>query len=853
MKLWRVNIQIKIRCILMCLMVLFFISPCLLAQTQQTIEEVRVVGNRRIPESTILYYVQSQPNTIYREDLARRDYRNLLNTKFFEDASLKTIQGELGIIVIFEVKERPLIRAIEFEGTDSFKESDILEKFKDMKVGLSVDSPFDPSKLPKARKAIRVLLGQGGQPLGRVEVKTNRIASSSIRIVFHIDAGPKVRIGDISFEGNTVFSDSELRNSLKMNKEKGLLTAFRNTDKYMEEKLEYDLHVNMLESYRSRGYIFAKIGTPDVSIVEAPRGLLLMFRKTKQQYYLSIPIEEGEQFRYGSFKIEGIENLDQELVEEVYNVVPGNIVDYVALKANNDELKKSYSILGYLDATVIPQVDADPENKTVNITVQVEEGKQYIVDRIIFAGNTKSRDKVLRREFFVEEQAQFDGSLLDYSILRLNQLGFFDAIEEKDYEVIKRPDLGEVDIQVNVKERTQQSIGLTGGISGISGSFFGINYQSNNFRGLGQRIDIGILTGTRTSNYQLSFTEPYFRDSRMSFGMSVFKQHFRFDTYTAFFGMVSPDENIPLFTRSSLGFTLNSSYPLGRWSRFGIGYGLRNIGISDIDSMFKSFAENQLLGFTPGGTASDKLVRSEVTPTFVYNTKNRVYNATEGRQLTARVPFSGGPLGGGINIVRPQIEFQQFAPDRLISRGRHTFGFRAMVSHIIPYGTLPGGIPMTVPFFERVFLGGEFDLRGFDIRSVTPWAYTKTSSSTTKSLMPVGGDTSVLVTGEYRIPLVGPLHVTAFIDLGTSTILRKNNLMLFGLDTSIELLEASNNVLRVSTGAEIQFLMPMINQPFRIILAYNPSRMKTNVTVGGKTYPLDEPSSNVKFTVGYNF
>ena len=191
MKLWRVNIQIKMRYIIMYLMVLVFMSPCLLAQTQQTIEEVRIVGNRRIPESTVLYYVQSQPNSVYREDLARRDYRNLLNTNFFEDASLKTMQGELGIILIFEVKERPLIRAVEFEGMSSFKESDILEQFKDRKVGLSVDSPFDPSKLPKARKAIRMLLSQGGQPLGRVEVETDRIASSSIRIVFHIYPGLK--------------------------------------------------------------------------------------------------------------------------------------------------------------------------------------------------------------------------------------------------------------------------------------------------------------------------------------------------------------------------------------------------------------------------------------------------------------------------------------------------------------------------------------------------------------------------------------------------------------------------------------------------------------------------------------
>ena len=869
MESWGVSILTSRVIRLLPLVVLAFVSPALLAQAEQTIEEIRVVGNRRIPESTVLYYIQSQENTVYREDLIRRDYRNILNTNFFEDASLKTTQGEIGIIVIFEVQERPLIRAIEYEGLGSFKESDVLERFRDMRVGLSVDSPFDASRLPKARRAIKVLMDQGGKPLGRVEVETERITSSSIRILFRIDEGPKVRIGDIGFEGNTLISDDDLLDSLEMTKERGMFTIFKGTDKYIEEKLEYDLQVNMLEAYRSLGYIFAKVGDPDVRIVEAPRGWMLGFRKTKQQYYITIPIEEGEQFRYGSFEVEGIENLNSDLVKASYNIVSGDVVDYVALKEANEGLKKAYSTTGYLDVTVIPRVETDPENNTVDITIQVEEGKQYIVHRIMFAGNTKTRDKVLRREFFLEEQAQFNGSLLDVSILRLNQLGFFDPIEEKNYEVIKRPDLGEVDIQITVKERTQQSIGLTGGVSGISGSFFGINYQSNNFRGLGQRIDVSLLAGTRTSNYMFSFTEPYFRDSKMSLGLSVFNQRYRFDTYTAFFGLVSPSENVPLFTRTSTGFTLRTSYPVWRWSRVGVSYTLSNIGISDIDPLFSDFALNQLAGFSPGGGSNDQLIRSQITPSFVYNTKNRLFGATQGTHLNLQMPISGGPLGGSFSIIRPVIEYQKFLPDRWISKGRHSIAFRAQFSHIIPYGELPGGEPMSVPFFERIFLGGEYNLRGFDIRSVSPWAFTSTAQldpggrpiidprtglpSIPVSLIPVGGDTSLLLTGEYRIPIVGPLYLTGFVDVGTSTVLKKDNLVLFGPGTFIDLVEDTNNVLRASTGAEISFLMPVINQPFRLIFAYNPLILDTDVVIGGVRIPLVEPSSNVKFTVGYSF
>ncbi len=830
------------------------------------------MGNRRIPESTIRYYIQSKENDRYNEEQVLRDYRNLLNTNFFVDAKVKKLKGETGTIVLFEVKERPLVRAIEYRNMKSFKESDVLEKFREMKVGMTVDSPLDEAKLPKARRAIKALLDGNGRPLGRVEISTEPITSAASRLIFEIDEGPKVRVGKIMFEGNTVISDGELRAALELTKERGPIVLFKGLDKYIKEKVEYDTQVNMLDKYRERGYIFAKAGEPEVQIVEAPRGMLIGFRKTKQQYYITIPIEEGSQFRYGTFELNGVKNFQADTLKRAYNIREGEVVNYTSLKKANEELKKLYSRFGYLDMEPIPEMNPDHDKKTVDIKIQVEEGKQYLVHRINFVGNTKTRDKVLRREFLMEEQRMFNGDLLEISVLRINQLGFFDKIEEEHYEVIKRPEEADVDVVVNVKERSQQSIGLTGGVSGISGSFFGINYSTNNFRGLGQQINVQLLTGTRTAQYMLSFREPYFLDSKVSLGYSIFKQRFRYDTFTAFFGLINPEDNLTLFTRSTTGFSVQGGYPMWRWTRVGLRYSLQNITISDVDDSFSDFAFNQLVGFTPGGDvsgASDGILRSEVTPNLTYNTKDALFGATRGSQFSVHLPLAGGPLGGDYNVISPFIEYQKFIRDRFISKGRNTLAFRAQFRHLIPYGELPNGGPMTVPFFERIFMGGEFDFRGFDLRSVTPWAISRTPGedslnnpivdpftglpSVSENLIPTGGDTSLIATAEYRMPLIGPLTLNAFVDFGTVTVLKKSNLNLFGPDQLIELQEQTNNIWRASTGAELQFQLPVINQPFRLIFAYNPMVMNTTAEIRGIRFPLTEPRKNVRFTVGYTF
>ena len=850
-----------------------WLCPSIWAQSPaDRIEDILVVGNRRIQESTISYYIQTQKSGSFDRAQILRDFRSLLNTNFFEDITVKTRQGDTGIIVIFEVRERPLVRHIEYTGMKSFKESDVLEKFRDLRVGLTVDSPFDQAKIPKARSALRALLDENGRPLARIETEIEEITSSSIKLTFLITEGPKVRIGKIDFRGNTVLSSDQLRGSLELNKERGPIVLFKGKDKFIQDKLDYDVQVNLLEAYRAIGYINSRAGQADVEIVEGPRGMLLGFRKTKQQYYITIPIEEGEQYTYGTFQLEGASSFDPEALRLGYPIQQGAVVNYTALKEANENIKKLYATRGFLDMDAIPNLQPNTDDKTLDVAITIIEGKQYIVDKIEFSGNTRTRDKVLRREMFIEEQSAFNGQLLEVSITRLNQLGFFEPIQEENYEVIKKPDEGSADVVVSVKEKSVQSIGFTGGVSGYSGTFIGINYSTNNFRGMGQTIGVQLSTGTRSSNYFVRYTDPYFRDSKVTLSLSVFNTQYRFDTFTASFGAIDPDQAQTLFTRGTTGFEIGGSYPWRRWTRLGLSYTLSNIRIDDINPAIENLALRQLIGFTPGGDpqeAKNGIIRSEIRPSYTRNTKNSFFQATSGASFFAQISFAGGPLGGSYNLIRPWVEYQKFIPDRWLSGGRHTFAFRVRAQHLWPYGKLSTGGDQTVPFFERVFLGGEFDLRGFEIRSVSPLAITRNAITDsggsplidpgtglptfTSTIIPIGGDTSVVGTFEYRVPIAGPLTLTGFADVGTSAILRETKLTIFGPETVVQLLPDTNGVIRASTGAEIQFLMPMLNQPFRFIMAYNPLVMKTDVVLQGRTLRLEEKRTNFRFTVGYTF
>ncbi len=833
------------------------------------IERIDIRGNRRMKEDDIRSYISSHAGDAYDEDRLSYDLRYLYKTaKMFENIEVTSVDGDTGKIVTFYFTEKPLLREIKYQGNKSFTESNILDHFKERKVGIVQDSTYEPSKVQAAARALKELMVQNGRPLGTVRYQAEDVPPNGMRLTFIMNEGPKVRIGDIRFVGNKIFSDLELKTALKLTKERGVTSIFKGTDKYYPDKLAYDIDTNLVSYYQERGYLQVQVGDPLSRIFEGPRGYMPMLRKTREQFLVEIPIDAGEQYRLGELKVNNCGMLKCDFIASLFRMNKGDILNYKRVKSTIDDIKKLYGNYGFIDADLIPEQTPHPDTKTIDLSFNLDPGKQFTVHHIEFEGNTKTRDKVMRREFMLAEGAPFSTRLLDVSVQKLNMLGYFDKIEDKDYTVTPDQKTTSVDVTVKVKEKSQQSIGLTGGVSGYSGSFIGVNYQTNNFMGRGESLQMSATVGTRETDFILSFTEPYLLDTRWNTGISIFNERNRFDTYSLFgYTNIVTGQPSQLFTQRTTGATLTVSRMIGRtWWRFGGSYTYQKIGIADIATGFEPYALSQFTGFAPGGNAQaalSGLIRSQITPMLSRDSTNAYFNPTRGSSLNISMAIAGSVLGGDFNSIHPMIEFRHFFPDKWLSHGRNTFGFRFQGQYVKAFGG------SSVPFFDRFFIGGEFDIRGFDIRSISPLVVTSTPvldangkpvidistglAKITRSLNPIGGDTMGLFNGEYRIPIAGPLTLAAFYDIGISTILDYSGLSVFGTNTSNSLISSTNRVFRSSTGLEVSFMLPMVNAPFRLIFAYNPQVLDQTITVGTTPFTLKEPRRDVKFTIGRSF
>ena len=855
-----------------CLLGILLLAFPAMAQVgdETIVERVDIRGSRRIPEDTIRQnIVQTRPGEPYSKSSVTFDLRALYRTNYFENLLAEERDGDIGKIVTFIVSEKPLIRSIEYIGNKSFSESDILDAFKEKKLGLTVDSQYDPSKVKTAERLLRDLMIQSGKPLGSVRSEVEPLPPVSVRVRFIVDEGENVRIGKIDFAGNKVFKDSELRSSLQLSKERSIFTMFKGTDKYHREKLEYDVETNVKSFYQQHGYMEVQLGYPVTRIFEGPRGMIPFLRKTKHQFYVEVPIDAGDQYRLGKLELKECQPMRCDLLTELFGMKEGDIFNYKSIKDTLEMVKKYYGDGGYINFSYLmdPKSKIDGKNKTYDLTITMQPDKQFFVRRINFLGNTKTRDKVMRREFILEEGNVFSSSFLERSVLGLNQLGYFEQIEEKDYTVKPDEKTGMVDIDITVKEKSQQSISFSGGVSGLSGSFIGANYSTNNFLGRGETIDVSIMGGTRQTNYNISFHEPHLLDTRWNAGVQFFNTRYRYDSYNTF-GVTDYEGNVSeLFTQRTTGGTVSVSRRIPRtlWS-IGSSYTYQKIGVTNIAPGFESFALGQFVGFT-SGDANDALsgiIRSEITPTARYDSTNNYFNATQGKSLAMSTAISGGIFGGDFNMIRPSLEYRHFITDKWISGGHNVFAFNLQLQYVQAYG---GSM---VPFFDRFFIGGENTIRGFDIRSISPIAVTstrqydfygnpiidsKTGLPQTLESRPfaVGGDSVAIFNFEYRIPIAGPLAMTAFYDIGISRALRKGSMG--GISGStVDIVEGTNNKPRGSTGVEFQFTLPVVNAPFRLIFAYNPQRLSGSITTpNGATYSLNEPQKDVKFTVGRSF
>ncbi|HEX8685838.1 MAG TPA: outer membrane protein assembly factor BamA, partial [Pyrinomonadaceae bacterium] len=514
------------------------------AQQQRVlVESVEVEGNRRLRDEDVLYHIQTRQGDAYNEAQIARDLQALLNLPFFDktETRVATSDGPLGgKVVIFTVKELPVIRELTFKGLSSVGEADVLKEFREQRVGVTKETTYDPVKVNTARRVIKELLSQHGHPNATIDADVEEVSQTSVALTFNVDEGDRVRVVDIQFEGNQHFSDGELRGAMKLVKEAGLMSRFKGQDILHLEKLDYDLRKNVVDHMRSKGYLEARTGEPRVEGL-GPRRTgfpvlpLPIISSTDEALRVTIPVTEGRLYRLGEIKIEGNSIYSEEVIRGVIGLRSGEIANGERImKALSEDLKNLYGRSGFIqyDYEVVPAFKPSaqkPEEGVADFTITINEGKQFTLRRLEFLGNTYTRDNVLRREVAVNEGDIFDRSLWEFSVLKLNQLGFFDPIDkDKDAEFRTNEETGEVDINLRVAERGRNQIAFNGGVSGIGGSFFGLDYSTNNLLGRGESLSFQFAFGNRQKSILFSFTEPYVKDRPISVGFSLFTQSQKF-------------------------------------------------------------------------------------------------------------------------------------------------------------------------------------------------------------------------------------------------------------------------------------------------------------------------------------
>lgn len=873
----------------------FWCSAPALAQ-QDLIVDIVPHGNRRIPAETIRARIFTKPGDVYDQAALERDFNSLWNTGYFDDIRFEREQTPKGWVIHIYVTEKPTIREIKYLGLNSVTQSDVLDRFKERKVSLTQESQYDPTRVKRAEVIIKELLAEHGRQFATIRTEVRPIPPAAVGITFVVKEGPKIKVGRIKFEGNKHIKSRTLRYAMRNMRPIGiphsivLENIFSRT--YNAAKLGEDAEL-VRDAYQRLGYFKAVVQDPKTKIRDVGSAGLhipLIMHGPGKVMDITIPVEEGDRYHLKEITFTGNKAITN--VAALRRSIPmkdGDIFNIELVRKGIKNLKDAYGALGFINFTPVPDTQFDDEKKLISLTIDLDEGKPFYVRRIEFKGNTTTRDKVIRRELAVEEGQVYNSRLWELSTLRLNQLGYFDVLKpEQDSEVKQNNQESTVDITLKVKEKGKNSIGLSGGVSGLAGSFIGLTYETNNFLGLGETLTLQASVGSRQRNLSFGFTEPYMFDRPLQFGFTVFHQRFNFNqaqqaSLAAGQKLNLPDnvlQSLQNFSQSRTGFTTSLSYPIRRsFKRVSLGY---SFDVSSI-SVFSTFSQLyfQELNFRniSGPNSLTGIVTSKLIPSFTWNTVDSPVHPHRGRNI-----FIGGDIagiGGNVAFVRPVVAFTRWTPMkgfRPNSDGRNTFGIRVQGTFISGYA---GHV---TPPFERTFMGGDTDIRGFDIRAISPVAFfvervdfplsnpdgtavPKDPNNPRQGAVTVplpvhriifpGGDTSLVTNLEYRIPVVGPVTLAPFFDIGFDGIARPGQLQVnatqlntlnttaFGcpaLDASfncvggaaqsfskgLRIVGASNWKPRASTGLELQVVMPVVNAPFRIYWAYNPFRLNTS-------------------------
>jgi outer membrane protein insertion porin family len=846
-------------------------------------------GSPNIDVETYLFYTRIQnsvsspregrfiPYTEQVEEVMLNDFKTLMHsTNFLDDMVIKVTDhtfpnGVVGKILTYDMEERERVKIVQYEGTRQIDRTKIDEQLRERGIQIRLDSFVDDGIIRRVKSVLREMMAEKGFTNAVIGHELTPVAGGPklVNVTFNIDEGPKIRIRSVDFIGNSAMGNRTLQRRLKSNKPRGWLSWITGGGTYKEAEFEEDA-ARVVEHYHNQGYAQARVGQPDLRVLEDSRD------GRTRWVELRIPVTEGPRYRFGELDFDGNKLVSSANLRTLYRIEPGEWYSRKKLQDGNRRAQEIYGSAGYMEfvpfpdlrfsdqvaqaeaalASLVPEALAAPPPTrsaprnappTVDVTLMIEEGPQYFVNRITFTGNTTTRDNVIRREMRLVEGGVFDTEALKYSVRRLNQLGYFKQLEgdDRDMKVDKTPGRDHsVDVTLTFEEQNRNQLTFGAGISQYEGFFGQLGFQTTNFRGRGESLTLSLQGGERAQNYQAAYTQPFLFDRNITAGFDVYKRSLQYIGY---------------YTHRSVGGNLMAGFPVADFSRVFFNYSYEQVRMTDLNEAFLDptcltratgcsiISPSDLSSLSPEALESvrrnpfvfDSLLLgqggrrtiSKVVPTFVHNTVDHPIFPSQGTRYTMALELAG--LGGNTSFYKPRFEGIWFKRHT----SRTSIGARAQVEYIAPYaGT------QALPIFERLFLGGEYSIRGFDIRSIGP------SAPETPGLV-LGGNKSLLFNAEYLFTIAGPVRLVAFFDAGQvrdigqsftwkEDIVELRNpgapLLVDPFSTSIlrdpnapapfTEVVGRTHAFKASTGVELRFFMPVLNVPFRLIYAWNPSR-----------------------------
>jgi outer membrane protein insertion porin family len=804
-------------------------------------------GESNVPYDTYFYHMRITDNvsapseerwvpyTEEIEQMLRDDFGRLWDTGFLDDLSIEVKDnpypnGVIGKHITFKFEERQRVKIVSFEGSDKLDRTDINKALQETELVIRLDSFLDLTQVRSIEGLLGEMFSANGYEFAKVSHELVDLPSSAktIQVVFHMEHGPKIQVHKIEFVGNTQIEDGELKGQMKHIRERWFLSWINGRGTYKPALFEEDAEA-IQSYYTGQGYIDANVGSPDAEYLD------ISDDGESRGMRLRIPVDEGERYRVGEVRFDGNEVIPESVLEAIFGqLTPGEFYSQTMVTEAIGIARDVYGSRGYTGLTIYPDlqrrtapdfaISDEPvgdvgdagesqgglENPyahlqkpthlegapVVDVTFRLEEGEQQVVNRISFAGNENTRDEVIRRELQLVENGVFNTAALKTSIRRLNQLGYFDPLEEDAVDIANtEEDENRVDLKFNLAEANQNQLTFGAGVSQFDGFFGQMSFQTANFLGRGETLRVSVQNGSRLRNINLGYTKPYLFGKNMSGGVNVFSRRI---------------EWIGAYTQESEGLSVTVGKPLALFTRMFVSYSFEKTGVTDVNpflfgsasdpgsagagSINPFFAEVLLLD--SGG----RRAISKITPSIVFNTVDHPIFPRSGQQYQAALGMAG--IGGDTRFLKPTLEgtwyFQHLA--------RTVIGLRTQYQHIV------SATPSQLPVFERLWLGGEYSIRGFDIRRVGPTLADidpDVPEDSFNGRTVIGGNKSFLVNAEYQIIIAQPVRIVMFYDAG--------QVQNFGDSFTMR-------DFKTSTGAELRFFVPMLNVPFRVIYSYNLQR-----------------------------